>query len=84
VAPALGFFKTGRATYGEFESGIQYGLMAIVSSPKVPLPGRTRSQSSGSRKQLQDQQFELASRLSFFLWSQIPDETLVDLATKGA
>ena len=83
VAPALGFFKTGRATYGEFESGIQYGLMAIVSSPKFlyrvePAP---KAAAAGSNYKISN--FELASRLSFFLWSQIPDETLVDLATKG-
>jgi mono/diheme cytochrome c family protein len=83
VAAPLAFFKSGRATYGNFESGIQYGLMAILSSPKFlyrfePTP---LSASPGSIHKISN--LELASRLSFFLWSQVPDETLLDLAVKG-
>lgn len=83
VAAPLAFFKSGRATYGDFESGIQYGLMAILSSPKFlyraePAP---RTVAGGANYKISN--LELASRLSFFLWSQIPDETLLDLATKG-
>ena len=83
VSAPLAFFKSGRATYGEFESGIQYGLMAILSSPKFlyraePAP---RTAATGSNYKISN--LELASRLSFFLWSQVPDETLLELATKG-
>ena len=83
VAGPLAFFKSGRATYGSFESGIQYGLMAILSSPKFlyrfePTP---LSASPGSIHKVSN--LELASRLSFFLWSQVPDEALLDLAVKG-
>ena len=83
VATPLSFFKTGRATYGNFESGIQYGLMAILSSPKFlyraePAPAAA---TPGSTYKISN--LELASRLSFFLWSQVPDETLLDLAVKG-
>ena len=83
VAGALEFFKTGRATYNSFESGIQYGLTAILASPKFlyraePTP---RTASAGTNSKVTN--LELASRLSFFLWSSIPDETLMDLAAKG-
>ena len=83
VAGALAFFKTGRATYKNFESGVQYGLTAILSSPKFlyraePTP---RTATPGTNYKISN--FELASRLSFFLWSSIPDETLLDLAAKG-
>jgi len=83
VAAPLAFFKSGRATYGNFEAGIQYGLMAILSSPKFlyrvePTPAAAAPGSTYKVSNL-----ELASRLSFFLWSQVPDETLLDLAVKG-
>ena len=83
IAGALAFFKTGRATYDNFESGIQYGITAILASPKFlyraePTP---RTATAGTNYKISN--LELASRLSFFLWSSIPDETLMDLAVKG-
>ncbi len=83
VAGALASFKEGRGIYKNFESGIQYGLMAILASPRflyrVEPPSKTAT--AGSNYKISN--LELASRLSFFLWSQIPDETLLDLAAKG-
>ena len=78
VAP-LAFFRDGRAG-GGFELGIQYGLMAVLSSPKFlyraePVPPDL---SPGDMFPLGD--IELASRLSFFLWSRNPDDELLDLA----
>jgi hypothetical protein len=79
LAAPLSFFKDARST-GNFESGIQAGLMAIIASPKFlyraePAPANTPA---GSIYKIGD--LELASRLSFFLWSQGPDQTLLDLA----
>jgi mono/diheme cytochrome c family protein len=81
LAAPLAFFKDGRST-GNFETGIQTGLMAILASPKFlyraePAPANT---AAGSIYKISD--LELASRLSFFLWSQGPDQTLLDLATQ--
>jgi mono/diheme cytochrome c family protein len=83
VAGALESFKSGRATYKDFETGIQYGMTAILASPKFlyrvePAP---RTATPGSIYKISN--LELASRLSYFLWSQVPDETLMDLAVKG-
>jgi mono/diheme cytochrome c family protein len=83
VAGALAAFETGRATYQDFETGIQYGMTAILASPKFlyraePAP---RTAAPGSIHRISN--LELASRLSFFLWSQVPDDTLLDLAIKG-
>ena len=83
VAAPLSFFKSGRATYGNFESGIQYGLMAILSSPKFLYRFEPAPATAGPGSTYKVSNLELASRLSFFLWSQVPDETLLDLATKG-
>jgi hypothetical protein len=81
VAPALKFYAEGRAE-GDFETGVQKGLMAILAStkflyraePGAPPPNLP----PGSEYAVSD--LELAWRLSFFLWSQGPDEALLDLA----
>ncbi|HEX4999917.1 MAG TPA: DUF1592 domain-containing protein, partial [Terriglobia bacterium] len=82
LAAPLAFFKDGRSR-GDFEAGIQAGLMPILSSPKF-LYRVTASPSGvqpGAIYRIND--LELASRLSFFLWSQIPDDELIGLAIKG-
>jgi len=83
VAGPLEFFKQGRDIYKDFETGIQYGMTAILSSPKFlyraePTP---KTVAPGSIYKISN--LELASRLSFFLWSQGPDDALLDLAVKG-
>ena len=56
----------------------------MLASPKFVVPRRTRS-GSGSRRarRIGCRDLELASRLSFFLWSSIPDDELLDVASKG-
>jgi len=79
---ALSFYAQGRKS-GGFDTGIQKGLMAILVSPKflyrehAPPPGTQ----PGAQFRLGDQ--ELASRLSFFLWSGPPDEELIQLGASG-
>jgi hypothetical protein len=84
VAPALAFYAQGRED-GDFEAGIQKGLMAILASTKFLYraePGAPpQSVDAGSGYDISD--LELAWRLSFFLWSQGPDETLLALAGQG-
>jgi hypothetical protein len=84
VAPALRFYAEGRAE-GDFETGIQKGLMAILASTKFLYraePGAPpASLEPGSEYAISE--LELAWRLAFFLWSQGPDETLLDLAAAG-
>jgi hypothetical protein len=78
----VGFYETGRRE-GTFEHGIELALRAILASPKFCFrveadpPGVV----AGTTYRISD--LELASRLSFFLWSSIPDEELVALAAKG-
>src|SRR6185295_18950849 len=84
VAPALQFYAQGRAE-GDFENGIQKGLMAILASTKFLYradPGAPPANiDAGSNEAVSD--LELAWRLSFFLWSQGPDDALLDLAEDG-
>jgi mono/diheme cytochrome c family protein len=79
LTPILGFYEQVREKDG-FESGIEAALQLILASPKflfraeVDPPG-TRA---GGIYRIDD--VELASRLSFFLWSSIPDDELLTLA----
>ena len=78
----LGFFESGRKLRG-FESGIQYALARVLVDPQFiyrfeRAPTGLRA---GAVYRISD--LELASRLSFFLWSSIPDEELLGLAAKG-
>jgi mono/diheme cytochrome c family protein len=83
VAASVAFFKDGRATYGNFEAGIQLGMTAILASPKFLYRAEPAPPAAAPGANFKVSNLELASRLSFFLWSQIPDDTLVELASKG-
>jgi hypothetical protein len=69
------FFDTGRSEGGSFDEGIQFALERMLVDPDFLL----RVHRNPNR--LSD--IELASRLSFFLWSSIPDERLLSLAERG-
>ncbi len=71
---------------GGFESGIEMALRAVLVSPQFIFrieqdPSSVTKAPAGTPYKLNDT--ELASRLSFFLWSSIPDDELLDVAIKG-
>jgi Protein of unknown function (DUF1592)/Protein of unknown function (DUF1588)/Protein of unknown function (DUF1585)/Protein of unknown function (DUF1587)/Protein of unknown function (DUF1595)/Cytochrome C oxidase, cbb3-type, subunit III len=67
------------------ESGIRLALQAVLTSPHFLFIGFERDQGIGSTaRPLPEQDFELASRLSYFLWSSMPDDQLLRLASQGA
>jgi mono/diheme cytochrome c family protein len=82
VAALLKSYQTGRARAG-FEAGLETALRHLLVSPefvfRVEL--EPRNVAPGGVYRISDP--ELASRLSFFLWSSIPDDELLDLATRG-
>jgi hypothetical protein len=77
------FYNDARMNGGDFDAGIRAGLARILASPAFVF----RSESDpanlpeGAAHRITD--LELASRLSFFLWSSIPDDELMALATTG-
>ena len=75
----LAFYSQARQSGGDFESGVESGLTAILSSTKFLF--RAEAAPNGDKGRLND--LELASRLSFFLWSEGPDAQLIDLASRG-
>ena len=82
LAPILEFYAAARAN-GTFEAGIQRGLQRILSSPRFAF--RIEHDPAGAAPGTMHpvSGVELASRLSFFLWSSIPDEPLLRAAAGG-
>ena len=76
------FYETGREE-GGFENGIQEALTRILVDPEFlfRIERDPADVEPGDVPRITD--LELASRLSFFLWSSIPDDTLLNLATRG-
>src|SRR5436190_366755 len=75
----LPFYKEGRQK-GTFETGIQLALRRLLASPTFVFRAEADPQNPVAAR-ISD--IELASRLSFFLWSSIPDDTLLDLASRN-
>jgi hypothetical protein len=78
----LGFYDAGRKK-GTFDTGIENALRFILTSPRFlfrdePDPSNV---APGAVYSISD--LELASRLSFFLWSSVPDDQLLAVATQG-
>ena len=82
IAPLTQFYSEGRKT-GTFEGGIENALVAMLSSTKFlyRVEAPPAGANPGSVYRLNDT--ELASRLSFFLWSSIPDDELLAAAEQG-
>ena len=75
----LPFYEAGRAE-GGFDAGIQRALERILVSPYFLF----RAERDPARAPGRISDLELASRLSFFLWSSLPDDALVDAAARNA
>jgi hypothetical protein len=78
----LRFYKEGRKD-GGFESGVEMALNAILVSPEFLFRVEQDPSGVAAGTPYRVSDLELASRLSFFLWSSIPDDELLDLASQG-
>ena len=83
IEALLGFYETGRREGGNFDSGIQFAVERVLVDPEFlyRVEHDPAGLAPGTPYRLTN--LELASRLSFFLWSSIPDEGLLDLASEG-
>jgi mono/diheme cytochrome c family protein len=82
IAPIMTMYKEARKD-GDFERGVEAGLEVILASPNFLFvreidPSRN---APGSVRRITD--VELATRLSLFLWSSIPDDELLTTAERG-
>jgi hypothetical protein len=82
VALLMGFYQKGRQA-ADFESGIEMALRRLLSDPEFVFRFERdpANVAMGATHRVTD--IELASRLSFFLWSSIPDEELLTTAEQG-
>jgi len=82
VETLLGFYKRGRVA-GNFDQGIRDALERVLVGPDFlfRIEADPAGATAGTVYRISD--VELASRLSFALWSSIPDETLLDLGIRG-
>jgi hypothetical protein len=76
------FYKEGRAE-GGFELGIQQAIQRLLVSPQFLFRIERNPPSAAPGTSYPVTDLELASRLSFFLWSSIPDDELLNLASQG-
>ncbi len=94
VLPLLEFYRQGVAEVNEsrqpeesanvLESGMQMALTALLVNPNFLLKIESDKDWADKRKSVyRISDLELATRLSFFLWSSLPDETLLELAENG-
>ena len=83
VAPLLAFYQKARRT-GTFEYGIQKAVEAVLISPEFLFRVESDSGSKSAAAPMHPiGGLEMASRLSFFVWSSVPDDELIDLAASG-
>ncbi len=86
IGTLLEFFDRGRRDGDSFDAGIQFALERLLVDPDFLLrvhrePPASAGATGRTAYRLSD--IELASRLSFFLWSSVPDEQLIGLAERG-
>ena len=79
----MAFFGTGRGEEGSFEGGIEVAVSRILTSPEFLFRVEMDPPGADPDTGYHVSDLELASRLSFFLWSSIPDDELLDLAARG-
>ncbi len=82
VDPLMKFYAAGRKDR-DFDTGIQHGIARLLADPQFlyRMEADRTDLADGSIYRISD--LELASRLSFFLWSTVPDEELLKVASEN-
>ena len=82
VARLLAFYDRGR-TAGSFDTGVEMALRRLLVSPEFLFRVERDPEGVTAGESYRVSDLELASRLSFFLWSSIPDDELLGVAERG-
>jgi len=82
LASVMRFYEQGRAA-GDFYAGLETGIWRILSSPQFIFRVERDAADAAPESARALRDVELASRLSFFLWSSVPDDRLLDVAASG-
>ena len=83
LEPTLAMYREERVAGGDFDAGIRAGLARILISPAFLFRSEQDPPALAAGAAHRVTELELASRLSFFLWSSIPDDQLLNLAIAG-
>ncbi len=79
----MSFFRDGREEGGNFDAGIEAALQRILADPEFIYRSEIEPAEVAPGTAYRISDLELASRLSFFIWSSIPDEELIKLASEN-
>jgi hypothetical protein len=79
---AMKFYRQGRKD-GDFDAGIEMALSAVLVNPQFLFRVERDPPGLAAKAAYRVSDLDLASRLSFFLWSSIPDDELLDLAARN-
>jgi hypothetical protein len=83
LATLTEFYKSGRTDGGTFDDGIEAALQRLLADPEFVYREEAEPTALPAGKPYRVSDLALASRLSFFLWSSVPDDELIDLASQG-
>ena len=83
VTALMQFYQEGRSDNGTFDDGIEAVLQRILADPEFVYRLEPEPVTLAVNKTYRISDLALASRLSFFLWSTVPDDELLDVATQG-
>jgi hypothetical protein len=83
VKALMEFYQEGRNENGSFDDGIEAALQRVLADPEFVSREEREPAAVGAGKAYRVSDLALASRLSFFLWSSIPDDELIDVAAQG-
>jgi len=82
LAPVMAAYQEGRRR-GDFDIGIRHGLARVLVDPRFLFRIEADPPKAVAGRAYKVSDLELASRLSFFLWSSVPDDELLNVATAG-
>ena len=83
VTSLMEFYQAGRTDGGSFDDGIEAAVQRVLADPEFVYRLEPEPSGLGFGKAYRISDLALASRLSFFLWSSVPDDQLIDLAAQG-
>jgi cytochrome c5 len=83
IASLMEFYKEGRSDNGTFDDGIEVALQRVLADPEFVYREEAEPAALPVGKTYRVGDLALASRLSFFLWSSVPDDELIDLGAQN-
>ncbi len=83
VKTLMDFYQEGRVEGGTFDAGIEAALQRVLTDVEFIYRDEPEPKTLPAGKAYHISDLALASRLSFFIWSSIPDDELIDVAARG-